>query len=404
MRNDRRLSWTGCVLVSLFLALSWVGLPSQPVDAQDASWPAALSFTEIAGGFEKPVWITHAGDGSGRLFVVEQPGRIRIIAPDGTVLPAPFLDITERVGCCGERGLLSVAFPPGYAHKGHFYVNYTGQDGNTVVARFQVSSDSNVAIPSSEALILTVKQPYENHNGGLLAFSPVDGYLYIGMGDGGSAGDPQDRAQDASQLLGKLLRIDVESPGSGAPRPEGLNYIVPASNPYTSTVGYRPEIWALGLRNPWRFAFDRQNGDLYIGDVGQRKWEEIDYQPGSGTGGENYGWRILEGTHCFNPPGDCQPPDRYVPPVAEYEHPQGCSVTGGVTYRGVEYPALVGTYLYADYCTGLVWGLKNDGAAWHNHLFVDTPYIISTFGEQEDGRIYLADYQTGTFYQIGVAP
>lgn len=375
---------------------------ASPLAAQGA-WPA-LTFNQIAAGFEKPVHVAHAGDGSGRLFVVEQSGRIRIVGADGAARPAPFLDITARVGCCGERGLLSVAFPPGYPNKGHFYVNYTNRQNETIVARYRVTGDPNVADPNSEEMILTVKQPYDNHNGGQLAFGPRDGYLYIGMGDGGSAGDPQNRAQDPQTLLGKMLRLDVESEGSGAARPEGLNYIVPATNPYTATVGYRPEIWALGLRNPWRFAFDRQSGDLHMGDVGQGAWEEINYQPAGSAGGENYGWRILEGTHCYNPPEGCAPPERYAPPIAEYDHGQGCSVTGGVVYRGSKYPALNGTYLYADYCSGRVWGLRFDGAAWQNHLFEDTPYVISTFGESEAGDVYLADYESGVIYEIAVAP
>ena len=370
--------------------------------AQELAWPT-LAFNRVATGFEKPVHVTHAGDGSARLFVVEQPGRIRIIGPDGTVLPKAFLDISERGSCCGERGLLSVAFPADYANQGYFYVNYTNRDGDTVVARYGVTSDPNVADPGSEEIILTAKQPYDNHNGGQLVFGPRDGYLYIGMGDGGSAGDPENRAQNPETLLGKMLRIDVESAGSGAARPQGLDYVIPATNPYTQTVSYRAEIWALGLRNPWRFAFDRQSGDLYMGDVGQRDWEEVNYQPASSAGGENYGWRILEGTHCYNPPADCAPPERYAPPIAEYGHNQGCSITGGVVYRGSKYPAWNGIYLYADYCSGLVWGLRFDGAAWQNQLLVDTSYVITTFGENEAGDIYLADYESGTIYEITAA-
>ena len=224
--------------------------------------------------------------------MVEQGGRIRIIR-NGVLEATPFLDITGRVSCCSERGLLSVAFPPGYAAKGHFYVNYTNKAGNTVVARYRLTTNPDVADPGSEQVVLTVPQPYANHNGGQLAFGPNDGYLYIGMGDGGSGGDPENRAQNPAELLGKLLRINVET---GNPN----TYTIPASNPFTQTAGYRPEIWALGLRNPWRFAFDRLTHDLYIADVGQDAYEEVDFQPAASTGGENYGWRIMEGLHCYN--------------------------------------------------------------------------------------------------------
>jgi glucose/arabinose dehydrogenase len=341
-------------------------------------------------GLQSPIHITQAGDGSGRLFVVEQTGRIRIIQ-GGALLGTPFLDISDRVSCCGERGLLSVAFPPDYASKGYFYVNYTQQSGDTVVARYSVSADPDIADRESEEVVLTVDQPYANHNGGQLAFGPADGYLYIGMGDGGSGGDPQNRAQDPGELLGKLLRIDVES----GTRP----YAVPVTNPYTQTVGYRGEIWALGLRNPWRFSFDRQTADLYIGDVGQGAWEEIDFQPASSRGGENYGWRIMEGNHCYNS-GTCNQTG-LVLPVAEYNHSLGCSVTGGMVYRGQDYARMQGIYFYGDYCSGRLWGLRREGNTWQSALLLDTAYSITTFGEDESGNLYLADYGTGDIYLLG---
>ena len=257
-----------------------------------------ISLSRVAGGFASPVHVTHAGDGSGRIFVVEQGGRIRIL-DNGAVLPASFLDLASlnppRLVAGGEQGLLSVAFPPGFAAKGYFYVNYTrAPDGATVVARYRVSAgDANAADPASEEVILTVSQPFANHNGGQLAFGP-DGYLYIGMGDGGSGGDPLNNGQTSGTPLGKLLRIDVES---GA-----VPYGIPPTNPFLGVAGYLPEIWALGLRNPWRFSFDRGTGDLYIGDVGQANFEEIDFHPAGSPGGQNYGWNIMEGDSCY-PPG-----------------------------------------------------------------------------------------------------
>jgi glucose/arabinose dehydrogenase len=287
------------------------------------------------------------------------------------------------VSCCGERGLLSVAFPAAYSSNGHFYVNYTDGSGATVVARYAVGDDLDVADRNSEEILLTIPQPYANHNGGQLTFGPVDGFLYIGTGDGGSGGDPQNNAQNPDSLLGKMLRIDVES----GVRP----YAIPASNPYVQTPGFRPEIWALGLRNPWRFSFDRRTGDLYIGDVGQGQWEEVDFQAGSSGGGENYGWRIMEGSHCYDPQ-NCDSTG-LVLPVTEYDHSRGwCSVTGGVVYRGQEYPRMEGVYLFADFCTGTIWGLQRDGSAWRSAILAEAGFPVSSFGEDEEGNIYLVHY------------
>jgi len=356
--------------------------PSQPP-------PVAVSFTPVAGGLNLPVHIGHAGDGSGRLFLVEQPGRILILG-NGTVLPTPFLDIRALVLSGGERGLFSVAFPPGYPSKGYFYVDYTRvPDGATVVARYSVTADPNIADNGSETVLLTVAQPFSNHNGGQLAFGP-DGYLYVGMGDGGSGGDPQNNAQSPGSLLGKLLRLDVES---GA-----VPYGIPADNPFLSDPTFLEEIWALGLRNPWRFSFDRDTGDLYLADVGQNRVEEVDFLPFGSGSGSNYGWSVMEGDLCFSDPF-CTP-DGLVLPVATYDHSQGCSVTGGYVYRGSSYPALQGLYFFGDFCSGRVWGLRRNGTSWENVLLSDTAFSISTFGEDETGDLYLADYGSGTVYRI----
>jgi glucose/arabinose dehydrogenase len=359
-------------------------------------WPQ-ISVTPYQSGFTSPVHITHAGDASQRLFIVEQSGIIRIIK-DNIVLTTPFLDIHERVlfPGSGEQGLLSVAFPPDYASKGYFYVYYTRLDGNNQTSRFHLKPGKpNEADPLSEQPIILFNHPtYSNHNGGQLAFGS-DGYLYIGTGDGGGGGDPQGNAQNPASLLGKLLRIDVEV---------GVDpYLVPTTNPYTQTVGYQGEIWALGLRNPWRYSFDRQTGDLYIGDVGQNTQEEVDFQPASSHGGENYGWNTLEGNLCYNPSINCVPPALYASPVAVYDHgtndSNGCSITGGAVYRGTTYPRLQGTYLYGDYCRGKIWGLKYSNG-WHYRQMLDTNLSISTFGEDEAGNLYLADLSSGVIYQI----
>ncbi len=364
-------------------------LPQHEAVAVVTAWPN-ISLIKLNGGLVNPVHINHAGDGNRRLFVVEQIGRIRIIRADA-LLATPFLDISDRVLSGGERGLLSVAFPPGFAASGRFYVNYTRQpDGATVVARYHVSANPDIADHLSEEPLLVISQPFPNHNGGQLAFGP-DGFLYIGMGDGGSAGDPFNNAQNHGSLLGKMLRIDVES---GA-----VTYGVPPTNPFVLSPGYRPEIWALGLRNPWRFSFDRQTGDLYIGDVGQNLFEEVDFQPASSTGSENYGWNIMEASHCY--PGPPCSSFGLVLPVAEYDHTTGdCSIIGGMVYRGLKYTGLQGVYLYGDECSGRIRGLKKDGGTFQNTILLDSPFAITTFGEDEAGSLYLADYKSGSIYRV----
>jgi uncharacterized protein (TIGR03437 family) len=352
-----------------------------------------LDFERVAGGIDSPIAITHAGDGSGRLFVTEQRGRIRILQ-GSQLLAAPFLDIRPRVSCCGEQGLLSAAFHPNFETNGFFYVNYTNTAGDTVVSRFSVSANLDSADPASEVILLTVGQPFSNHNGGQLQFGP-DGYLYIAMGDGGSGGDPGNRAQSLGTLLGKILRIDVNF---------GNPYSIPAGNPFVNTAGARPEIWAYGLRNPWRFSFDRQTGDMFIGDVGQNAVEEIDFQPASSDGGENYGWRRLEGHQCFNPPAGCHDPS-FTPPILQYTHASGnCSVTGGYGYRGAQFPQLWGIYFYGDYCSGLLYAANDDSGAWRAENPRSTGFSISTFGEDEAGELYVADYGGVIYHITSTAP
>ena len=319
-----------------------ISTPDQSAPPPSSEVPGATDLTSVlvVSDLDQPVDL-QAPAGDPRLFVVEQPGRIRIVR-DGSLVEAPFLDIRDRVRSGGERGLLGLAFHPAYASNGLLYVNYTDNAGATRVVEIRVSSDPDRADPSSERLVLGVAQPFSNHNGGGLAFGP-DGFLYIGLGDGGSAGDPLDLAQDLSVPLGKMLRIDVDS---GAP------FGVPPDNPFVGTPGAFPAIWAYGLRNPWRFSFDAETGDLLIGDVGQNQIEELDLDP-SGAGGLNYGWNTMEGSQCFEPSSGCSA-EGLTLPVVEYDHSQGCSVTSGYTYRGALMPDLVGTYFYGDFCTAFI--------------------------------------------------
>jgi glucose/arabinose dehydrogenase len=356
-------------------------------DKAPPTWPK-IALVRAAGPFANPVHVTGARDGSGRLFVVEQRGRI-VIVKNGAALRAAMLDIRDRVRAGGERGLLSVAFPPSFAEKRRFYVDYTDRNGDTVIARFAMGSNQDAADPNSEQMILKIEQPYANHNGGQILFGR-DGYLYIVRGDGGSAGDPKNNGQNAVSLLGKMLRIDVE--GTAAP------YGIPPDNPFVKKAGYRPEIWALGLRNPWRFSFDTATGEMYIADVGQDRWEEIHVQPASSRGGENYGWRILEGSHCYGAP-ECRR-EGLVTPVAEYDHALGCSVTGGFVYRGKAHPGLQGIYLYGDYCSGRIWGLRREGDAWRSQILVESGMAISSFGEDDAGEVYVAEHGSGVIYRV----
>jgi glucose/arabinose dehydrogenase len=341
-------------------------------------------------GLQRPIALRNAGDGSGRLFVVEQPGRIRIFK-DVALQSTPFLDIRDRVrDSANEQGLLGLAFHPDYENNGRFFVNYTDLGGDTVVAEYARSTNNpDLSDPATEKIIITIAQPYGNHNGGDIAFGP-EGYLWIATGDGGSAGDPEDNGQNLNTLLGKLLRIDVDS---------GSTYTIPPDNPFADDPGANDEIWAYGLRNPWRFSFDRDTGDLYVGDVGQNRLEEIDFEPRSDQGGRNYGWNTMEGSNCFSP-SNCSS-EGLVLPVAEYGHSLGCSVTGGYVYRGSLYPALEGLYLYGDFCSGTVWALtRTDSGQWLSGVVGETGASISSFGEDEAGELYLTDLWSGTVFLV----
>ena len=353
--------------------------------------PAQTNVTlePVVSGLVNPVSIAHAGDS--RLFVVQQNGVIRVYDPPH-LRTDPFLDIRTLVSTGGERGLLGLAFHPRYSENGRFFVNYTDVAGNTAIAEYTRSAvDPNRADPASARIVLQVQQPFANHNGGQLAFGP-DGFLYIGLGDGGSGGDPGNRAQNLTDLLGKMLRIDVDSA-----RP----YAIPPSNPFVGRDDARPEIWAVGLRNPWRYSFDRLTGDLWIADVGQGSIEEVNFQPATSIGGENYGWRRMEGSRCFIPSSSCND-GTLVTPLIEYDHSGGaCSVTGGYVYRGTRNRRLAGMYIYGDYCNGRIWGARRDetGRVAPQLLF-DAPFFISTFGEDANGEVYVADHRGGAIYRL----
>ncbi len=360
-------------------------LPMLPTTFPDVN---QFEWRPFASGLDRPIGIWHADDSSGRLFVIEQAGVIRIIQ-DGKILAAPFLDIRERVGSKGnEQGLLGLAFHPDYQDNGYFYVNYTDKQGDTSISRFRVAeTDADLADPTSEIRLLQIPQPYANHNGGEVAFGP-DGLLYLGLGDGGAAGDPRNNAQSIESLLGKILRIDVD---------QGDTYTTPADNLFTAQQ--LPEIWAYGLRNPWRFSFDGLTGDLYIGDVGQNEWEEINFLAASSPAGANFGWKYMEGNHPYSsetPSADLI----LIPPIAEYDHSAGCSVTGGIVYRGSLLPEWNGIYLFGDFCSGRVSGLlRLSQETWQQQALFETGSSIAAFGEDESGEVYLVDL-SGTIFRL----
>lgn len=381
-------------LFSLFLLLiSFFSLA--PASAQDIN----LGLQFVAGGFSIPLLVTHAGDGSDRLFVVQQRGRIRILDANRNLLGTDFLNLgstgLDRVSRSGsERGLLGLAFHPNYAQNGRFFVNYTlrstnpSLDGDTIIAEYQVSpSDPNVALPTEKIILGPIDQPESNHNGGHLAFGP-DGYLYIALGDGGGGGDPYNNGQNKNSLLGKLLRIDVDSPPQA--------YAIPPDNPFAGAIPGADEIYAYGLRNPWRFCFDRLDGRLFCGDVGQDTYEEIDLI----QKGDNLGWRIMEGMHCFPDYVACATAG-LVYPINEYGRDLGISVTGGYVYRGSSYPSMYGKYLFGDFESGRIWALEETSpGTWDRTELLDSNYLISSFGEDEAGEVYLVGYGNGVVYQL----
>lgn len=331
----------------------------------------------------RPLAITHAGDGSKRLFVADQDGRVHIVR-GGVTEPDPFLDISDQVSGGGEQGLLGLAFHPDYPADPRVFVDYTDAAGDTVVSSFTVDpGDPDQVDPASEVVILEVDQPYSNHNGGAIGFGP-DGYLYVALGDGGSGGDPLDFGQRLDTLLGKILRIDIDRSGGGRA------YAIPSSNPFAGDAGRRDEIWLYGLRNPFRFSFDRRTGDLWIGDVGQGAWEEIDVAR-AGVGGLDFGWRTMEGSHCYAPATGCSTAGLTLP-VVEYSHDVGCAVIGGIVYRGSAYPILRGGYVFADTCTGITWAVRASASGPQSLVAVDDgPSGIAGFGESESGELYAAD-------------
>jgi glucose/arabinose dehydrogenase len=376
-------------------ALAPTAVPAAPAIEQ-----AKLALAPVARGLDRPLFVTQAGDGSGRLFIVEKAGTIRVLQ-GGSVLPRPFLDIRDRVLSRGsEQGLLGLAFAPDFARTGAFFVDYTDLSGDTVVSRFRVTGDPNIADAAGEFEVLGIPQPASNHNGGMLAFGP-DGYLYVGAGDGGGQGDPFHNGRNPQALLGKILRLDVTSDPA---KP----YVIPPDNPWVAATwngqAVRPEVWALGLRNPWRFSFDRRTGDLWIADVGQDRYEEIDRVPagadGRVEGGLDFGWPIMEGTHCYPDTASCSR-EGLTLPVVDYAHgANGCSIIGGYVYRGKAMPALAGAYVYGDYCSGRIWALAPAAGGWRSRLLLESGLAISSFGEDQAGELYVTDLQAGIVYRL----
>ncbi|MEO8577076.1 MAG: PQQ-dependent sugar dehydrogenase [Gemmatimonadales bacterium] len=365
-------------------------LACSDTQARPASQAHSVTLQQVGGRFRNPVHlISPAGDP--RLFVVEQAGRI-IVVKNGTALEQPFLDISSRVKSGGEQGLLSMAFHPDYRSNGQFFVDFTDKKGDTHVERFTVSSNPDVADESSAKIVLTVDQPYSNHNGGHIVFGP-DGNLYVGMGDGGSGGDPHNNGQNPRALLGKLLRINVS---------RAEPYTIPMGNPYADGSQGRQEVWAIGLRNPWRFAFDRPTGLLYIADVGQNQYEEVHVEPAS-KAGLNYGWKLMEGDQCYGR-GDCSPQGLQIPQLV-YSHSSGCSITGGSVYRGRRIPSIVGHYFYSDYCSGWLRSFRYDNGnavdrrEWK--MDNDVGHVVS-FGEDANGELYIVG-ENGLIWRIAGA-
>ena len=383
----KKALWVFCLMVLLSLIGSSVYRFENRVKAQEIA-PAAIQIelAQLVSGLTRPVFITNAHDGSNRLFIVEQTGSIKVLQP-GSSTPSVFLDISSKVRSTdNEQGLLGLTFHPFYASNRRFFVNYTRQpDGATVIAEYQTSTGNANVADTTEKIILTIPQPAANHNGGMIEFGP-DGFLYIGMGDGGLSNDPNNRAQSINDLLGKMLRIDIDQ------RTLQTEYASPGDNPFFGALPGRDEIWAIGLRNPWRFSFDRLTGDLYVGDVGQNFVEEVDIVTKNG----NYGWRVLEGTRCTNNgPASCTALG-FIPPILEYDHSGGrCSITGGYVYRGTQNSLPLGSYVYADFCSGEIFLRINNS----QQLLLDTNLSISSFGEDEAGELYVVSLG-GSVYRI----
>ena len=339
------------------------------------AFAANVALTPVATGLDKPDFVTQ--EPGGPLLIVSQKGQVYTLEKGKLRL---WLDVGKKVSCCGERGLLGLAFHPKYTSNHRFFINYTDRRGRTVIEEYRNGKPARV--------ILTIKQPYANHNGGHLAFGP-DGYLYIGTGDGGSNGDPRRLAQNPGSLLGKMLRIDVD---------HGDPYAIPPDNPFVHRRKYKPEIWLLGLRQPWRYSFDRETGDLYIGDIGQTNWEEINFVPAppAENGGLNFGWSIMEGDHCFKPAQNCRQAG-LTPPIIEYDHQHGCAVIGGYVYRGRAIPGLQGAYIYGDYCEGTIWAARWQSGSWQTHVLLNSKLQISSFGEDAAGELYVVDYRGGVY-------
>jgi glucose/arabinose dehydrogenase len=383
----------GLIMAALFVGLLQTG-ESRAAGGGDVPDIALSAFATVD---FSPTDIANTGvAGDDRLFVTLQDGRISVVESDGTVVATPFLSITNQIAVGGQMGLLGLVFDPDYDSNGYFYINYTYWDGanaHTRVSRFSVSGDPDVADAGSEFVIFTVQQPGSDNNGGDLNFGP-EGYLYIGLGDGFDDGDSANRAQDGQEYLGKILRIDVSGTTSTT------NYLIPNDNPFVGNGGVLDEIWAIGVRNPWRFSFDSATGDLYIADVGRENEEEVNFQPAASAGGENYGWRCYEGDSPFNTAG-CGPMGSFDFPVYTYSHSlPGCAVTGGFVYRGSEFPGMTGHYFFADYCFGRVWSLDVDNG---HQLAVDESFsevLFTSFGEDIDGELYVADSLNNTIYRV----
>jgi glucose/arabinose dehydrogenase len=381
------------LLLAVILAGGWASL-GRTTAAQPEPVPP-VELVPVASGLDQPVDIADPGDASGRLFVLTKTGLVQIIQ-DGALLPEPFLDLGGLVDTSDlERGALGLLFHPDYAENGYFYVTYSPTVTSWLLARYRVSAENpNRADPASGTPIIAVtEQPHQGgHYGGDLALGP-DGYLYVSIGDGGGEFDPYQHAQNLGSPMGKLLRIDVTSD-------PGQPYTVPADNPFVGEAGTRPEVWAYGLRNPWRFSFDRLTGDLWISDVGHVQWEEVNHQPAGSPGGWNYGWPLMEGPDCAPVNPGCDPA-LSVPPAVAYTHQEGCSVIGGFVYRGSTAAGVYGSYLFSDFCSGTLWVLQADGqGGWQRSVLLDTGLTVSTFGEDQAGNLYLADLASGTIYRI----